>query len=260
MKQLNLNFDKKPITEPTKKEDFTQKDFEKYITTRPSFKESNGAFQRLVDQQNHLNKLEKLGIEESQVKHPNYPKKKPDVINYIEKKREYFNDPIKEKIDPPILKNNLNSKRFVNKTLNKFENRTENKDVVTFDPTTQLFTDDTRNIAFKTYDQAKRWNDTVNGQPTATPKQVNDLDQRLKRNGFTKPIIEKKKKTTTVYPEVKVPTIDVNLFNRPPTPPEPQIPLRDQIKILADERLVREQRAWDQENGSGGIAEIFRPK
>ena len=90
MKQLNLNFDKKPITEPTKKEDFTQKDFEKYITTRPSFKESNGAFQRLVDQQNHLNKLEKLGIEESQVKHPNYPKKKPDVINYIDKMNEIY--------------------------------------------------------------------------------------------------------------------------------------------------------------------------
>jgi len=84
--------------------------------------------------------------------------------------------------------------------LNKFENRTDNKHVVTFDPTTQLFTDDTRNIAFKTYAQAKRWNDTVNGQPTATPKQVNDLDQRLKRNGFTKQIIEKKKPTTPAEP------------------------------------------------------------
>ena len=241
-----------------KKEDFTQKDFENYIANRPSYKESNGAWKRLQDQQNHLNKLEKLGIKESQVKHPNYPKKKPDVINYIEKKREYFNDPIKEKIDPPILKNNINSKRFVNKTLNKFENRTENKDVVTFDPTTQLFTDDSRNIAFKDYKNAKAWNDKVNGQPTATGPQVNYLKSQLDNaKAYEGP---KKKRTTTVYPEVKIPTIDVNLFNRPPTPPEPQIPLRDQIKILADERLVREQRAWDQENGSGGIAEIFRPK
>jgi len=197
MKELRIDLP------PEKKNEFGYTPSEEKVIEKQMVKDtskSRGAFQRLVDQQNHLDKL------------------------------------------------------------NKFENRTENKDVVTFDPTTQLFTDDTRNIAFKTYDQAKRWNDTVNGQPTATPKQVNDLDQRLKRNGFTKPIIEKKKKTTTVYPEVKVPTIDVNLFNRPPTPPEPQIPLRDQIKILADERLVREQRAWDRENGKDGITNILRPK
>ncbi len=56
------------------------------------------------------------------------------------------------------------NKRFVNNTLNKFENRTTNSDVVTFDPTTQLFTDETRNIAFKSYDQAKRWNDAINNE------------------------------------------------------------------------------------------------
>jgi len=149
-------------------------------------------------------------------------KKKPSVINYIEKTRENYNDPIKEKIDTPILKNNINSKRYVNNSLNSFENRTENKDVVTFDTTTQLFTDDTRDIAFKTYEQAKRWNDTVNGQPTAKASQVNDLEQRLKRNGFTKPIIEKKKPATPAEP------IKINLegykpfipLDRPPKDPE----------------------------------------
>jgi len=254
MKELRIDLP------PEKKNEFGYTPSEEKVIEKQMVKDtskSRGAFQRLVDQQNHLDKLEKFGIEESQVKHPNYPKKKPDVINYIEKKREYYNDPIKEKIDPPILKNNINSKRFVNKTLNKFENRTENKDVVTFDPTTQLFTDDSRNIAFKDYKNAKAWNDKVNGQPTATGPQVNYLKSRLDN---AKAYEGPKKKTAAVYPEVKVPTIDVNLFNKPPTPPEPQIPLRDQIKILADERLVREQRAWDQENGSGGIAEIFRPK
>ena len=93
------------------------------------------------------------------------PKKKIGVLDYIEKVKENYNDP--------------GSERFVNKTLNKFENRTDNKSVVTFDPTTQLFTDDTRNIAFKSYDQAKRWNDAVNGQPTATGQQVNNLKARL---------------------------------------------------------------------------------
>ena len=93
------------------------------------------------------------------------PKKKIGMLDYIEKTKENYND--------------LGNQRFVNKTLNKFENRTINKSVVTFDPTTQLFTDDTRNIAFKDYEHAKAWNDKINGQVTATPQQVNDLKGRL---------------------------------------------------------------------------------
>ena len=206
MKQLNLNFDKKPITEPTKKEDFTQKDFEKYITTRPSFKESNGAFNALkkantdpnrpkniepvnyMEQMkskhgsynNYTKNLVEFGVENSSKKIGTAPQgskqQKTDVMNYVNKMTEIYDGP---RIDPPILRANINSKRFVNKSLNSFENRTENKSVVTFDPTTQLFTDDTRNIAFKDYKDAKAWNDKVNGQPTATGQQVNDLKARL---------------------------------------------------------------------------------
>jgi len=72
------------------------------------------------------------------------------------------------------------NKRFVNKSLNSIQNSTANKSVVTFNPTTQLFTDGTRNIAFKSYNDAKRWNDAVNKQPTATPDQVNGLANRIK--------------------------------------------------------------------------------
>ena len=104
------------------------------------------------------------------------PKKKIGALSYVDKMVDIYEGP---KIDPPVLKNNIND-RYVNKSLNKFENRTDNKDVVTFDPTTQLFTNDTRNIAFKSYDQAKRWNDSVNGQPTAT-----DTDKR--KNESVKP-------------------------------------------------------------------------
>ena len=108
----------------------------------------------------------------------NYTKnKKINALDYVNKTIEMYEGD-EDKIDPPILKNNIDN-RYVNKSLNKFENRTDNKHVVTFDPTTQLFTDGTRNIAFKTYDQAKRWNDTVNGQPTAKASQVNDLKARL---------------------------------------------------------------------------------
>ena len=104
--------------------------------------------------------------------------KKQDVLNYIEAKKRTNEGP---RIDPPILKANINN-RYVNKSLNKFENRTSNSSVVTFDPTTQLFTDETRNIAFKDYHQAKRWNDAINGQPTATPGQVNGLVKRLENS------------------------------------------------------------------------------
>jgi len=106
-------------------------------------------------------KLENSKILRNNINH----KKKIGALDYIDKIKENYND--------------LGSERFVNETLNKFENRTENKHVVTFNPTTQLFTDDTRTIAFKSYDQAKRWNDAVNGQPTATGEQVNDLKARL---------------------------------------------------------------------------------
>ena len=153
---------------------------------------------------NYTRNLVKFGVENSSKpvsKAPQGSKQhKTDVISYIDKMTSMYDGP---KIsDQPILKNNINyvgkrsdnpswmkdlektgpygkNKRFVNKSLNSFENRTENKDVVTFDPTTQLFTDETRNIAFKDYHKAKRWNDAVNGQPTATGQQVNDLKARL---------------------------------------------------------------------------------
>ena len=71
---------------------------------------------------------------------------------------------LKRQMAPKFWGITRKNKRFVNNTLNKFENRTTNSDVVTFDPTTQLFTDETRNIAFKSYDQAKRWNDAINNE------------------------------------------------------------------------------------------------
>ena len=130
---------------------------------------------------NYTRKLVKYGVDNSQQKIGNAPQgskqQKSDVLNYVNKMTEIYDGP---KIsDQPILKNNVNSKRYVNKSLNSFENRTENKSVVTFDPTTQLFTDDTRNIAFKDYKDAKSWNDKINGQPTATGDQVNYLKSQL---------------------------------------------------------------------------------
>ena len=139
------------------------------VTTKPGGKKIENSYQ---DQYNkYFNK------KSDQYYKNQTPKKKIGVMNYITKMKNIYEGG-EDKIDPPILRNNIND-RYVNKSLNKFENRTDNKNVVTFDPTTQLFTDETRNIAFKSYDQAKRWNDAVNGQPTATGQQVNKLKARL---------------------------------------------------------------------------------
>lgn len=68
-----------------------------------------------------------------------------------------------------------------------------------------------------------------------------------------------KGKVQTIYPEIKVPHIDLNILERK-TPPEPEISINQRIKVLADQRLKNEQRAWDYKNGRGGIAEMLRPK
>ena len=141
---------------------------------------------------NYTKDIIKFGVENSSVPVSKAPQgseqHRKEVLNYIEKKQRMYDGPkyVGNRSDNPSWMKDLEktgpygkNKRFVNKTLNKFENRTDNKDVVTFDPTTQLFTDETRNIAFKDYHKAKRQNDAVNGQPTATPEQVNYLKSSL---------------------------------------------------------------------------------
>ena len=175
-------------SEPKDEYGYTKKqnrEIEKHLTRDTS--KSKGAYSAFVKANTDANRPKNIHaveyMEQMKTKHGsynNYSKlenqkifknninnKKIGVLDYIEKTKENYNDPGSE------------SKRFVNKSLNNFENRTENKSVVTFDPTTQLFTDDTRNIAFKDYKDAKAWNDKINGQPTATGPQVNYLKARL---------------------------------------------------------------------------------
>ena len=108
------------------------------------------------------------------------PKKKIGVLSYVNKMVDmYEGDNINTGVKyTGTRSDNPSWMKDLEKTGPYGKNKTK-KDVVTFDPTTQLFTDDTRNIAFKSYDQAKRWNDAVNQEPTATAKQVNDLKGRL---------------------------------------------------------------------------------
>ena len=111
-------------------------------------------------------------------------KKKTDVLDYVNKTIEMYEGG-EDKIDPPILKNNINN-RYVNKSLNKFENRTDDPNTVTFNPTTQLFTNKDRTIAFKDYNSADNHNKSLGVKskyPTeATPKQFGELAERLERD------------------------------------------------------------------------------
>ena len=172
MQPLNL-----PKTEPEPKDEFGY--------TKKQNREITNYITRPKILSNNINRLKKFGQEESSVP----VKKKIGAVDYVDKIVDmYEGDNINNVKYSGTRSDNSHwmkdlekekSKRFVNKTLNRFENRTANQSVVTFDPTTQLFTDDTRNIAFKSYNDAKRWNDKVNQEPTATPQQVNDLKARL---------------------------------------------------------------------------------
>ena len=173
-------------SEPKDEYGYTKKqnrEIEKHLTRDTS--KSKGAYSAFVKANTDANRPKNIHaveyMEQMKTKHGsynNYSKlenqkifknninnKKIGVLDYIEKVKENYNDPGSE------------NNRYVNKSLNSFENRTDKKDVVTFDPTTQLFTDETRNIAFKSYDQAKRWNDAVNREDMKEPRKN---DSKLK--------------------------------------------------------------------------------
>ena len=131
--------------------------------------------------------------------------------------------------------------RFINKTLKPVE-RDDNPKGVAFNPTTQLFTNKDRTIAFKTYDEADTWNKAigVNKKATpyptqATPEQVGALATRLERNAqmtgkdgpFTKVAknlkkpIKKPFTKKTNYESFKIsPILPLSFFK--PTAPDPE--------------------------------------
>jgi len=140
-------------------------------------------------EKDHLKKLIKHNVENSSVPvskaAQGSKQQKTDVMDYINKKVEMYEGG-GVKIDPPILRDNINKKRYVNKSLNKFENRTDDPNTVTFNPTTQLFTNKDRTIAFKDYNSADNYNKSLGVKskyPTeSTPKQFGELAERLERD------------------------------------------------------------------------------
>jgi len=110
-------------------------------------------------------------------------KEKPHYLyNVVKGELENINDPKFGKKDTRDF-NDKRGKRFINKTLTTVENPKNSKSV-SFNPTTQLFTNEDRDIAFKRYDEADAWNKSLGiSKPTeATPEQFGKLAENLERN------------------------------------------------------------------------------
>ena len=166
-------------------------------------------------------------------------------------------------------------KRFINKTLKPAE-RNDNPKGVAFNPTTQLFTNKDRTIAFQSYDEADTWNKAIgiNTKPKpypkqATPEQVGKLAERLERNaqmtggkgpftkiadnlGKKKPITKKPfKPTATNYSTFKIdPVLPIEFFKL--SKPDPQLM---ELKRRVDESEKRnlEEKIREANSGLGGL-------
>ena len=173
-----------------------------------------------------IEKLKEFGIENSQKKEPGYPK----VSN------------------APILKANINKPKYPERAtpeqVGAFAERLERSRQMTGGP-------DTWELLKKAAD---------------TPEERNEIKKILNkeyyRNG-TKYLDKSDLKfigkyKEPEYPKFKVPVIDTSLLTTK-EPKEPEIPLDEKIKDLADRRLLREQNDWDRKWGRGGISDLKRP-
>ena len=183
-----------------------QKELEKYIATRPSAKESDGAWNRFVkankeaeknngvkyvgtrsDKPAYIEKLEKFGIENSQ--HP-AEKYYEGRMNEIEKKGQSYLVKHLNKTDP-VLENRGKQTVAINHTANKVLNNQVKKgnikkeDLMLQPDKNGLLTNKSKTIAMRDSFMAKQFNNAlgVNDMPTeATPEQFGRLAENLERN------------------------------------------------------------------------------
>ena len=91
--------------------------------------------------------------------------------------------------------------------------------------------------------------------PKLSPEEIESVrGERRVRNYM----LNKNKQKITNYPKIEVPSVNLNTFDRK-VPSGPELPVREQIKVLADEKLEKQQKAWDQQHGRGGLADMLRP-
>jgi|TARA_R110000751_G_scaffold6952_3_gene29158 hypothetical protein len=243
------------------------------VATQP---DSRGMFQRLV-KENEAAELGKKIIDSSPIKLSE--EKKKGVMKAVQPQEKLFEN-------LPILNQGINKpkkfdwakqkkhtenmlekfedtpdKRFINKTLKPVE-RNEDPRAVAFNPTTQIFSNKDRTVAFKSYDEAQTWNKSIGVIKTkyypdeATPEQVGALAERLERsrqiNGadgrYDKPkaIIKKKKIVSTPMPKIN--------FSPMPELPQPRIKTADEIRIEQNfKQLLRDSEQKQFQREFGGI-------
>lgn len=252
-KQLEFNFggsvNKDPIT-PTYFQDKIPKHVvEKKIATMGDPK-SNGTWKKFVaankaaeKKDNDLKKMIKFGVENSSVPvskaPPGSKKHKMDVITYINKMNEIYGNG-KENADP------VYPSQATPTMVGEVTKRLEESRQMTGEP--------------NTWELMKKTADT--------PEEKNEIKKILNKEYYKRgpknmdPEDLKyigKHKSQIVYPEIKIPHIERDLISKPIPEPETALPLREHIKVLADERLHREQKDWDRKFGRGGIIDLKRP-
>jgi len=157
-------------------------------------------------------------------------------------------------------------------TLNKFENANiPNPKAVTFDPTTQIFTNEDRTVAFKSYDDADKHNRSIGVKkgPTysgATPEQFGKLAERLERNrqqqgnptrvGEFEKAFNKVKKPIKKYTPIKIDIPFVSLPDPIAVRRDPQQELRTQ----RFNRMVEDSERKRLREQSSGLASFLGKK
>ncbi len=168
-----------------------QKELEKYIATRPSAKESDGAWKRFVDKNKRIEQLEKL----KNFQHP-AEKYYEGKMNEIEKKGQSYlvkhlnkqvaesNDPVVEDRGKQTIAFNNAGKKVLREQIKKGSLKPE--DVRLKLNENGLHTNKNRTIAVRDSFVAKAFNDSLGIKPDypteAAPEQFGKIAERLERD------------------------------------------------------------------------------
>jgi len=262
-------------TDPTQVErDLAQKRLEEYAVEP----DSRGVWQQFV-KDNEAAEVKLAAANKAKDKKEEKPF---HIYNPVTREMENTNDPNwnkgtvtkkfeKEKKNVVEFINDKRGSRFVNKTLNKFENRTDNPRSVAFNPTTQLFTNKDRTVAFKSYDDADAHNKSIGVKNTkyyqdeATPEQFGQMAARVEKmkqqqgnstqmkdfvkkfGGDDKPIIKK-----NIAAPVK---IDFKNIVIPSSPPVRDLEM-DRIENNFN-KMVKDNEAEKRKNNNSGLAGLL---
>jgi len=220
------------------------------------FVADNAAADKRIAEKEKLRSMVKFGVENSSTpvsKAPQGSKKhKIDVLNYVNK---VVADNEPKIANQKIFENNINRKPTYRKEatpemMGSAMERIERARQMTGEKQ-EMSTWDMLKKAADTPEQRKEIREIIREDyKKYGPK---DMDQ-----DDLKWIGKAKLQTEIIYPKIEIPSVNVNKIER--IPPEPEISVNERIKVMADQRLRNEQRAWDNTNGRGGIAEMLRPK